>query len=62
MHSINESTMHDSKIGFEDLHKLSKNKIIKYSLKNTFGNKYVHFTIVCVANYYKIEQKDILIY
>ena len=41
INSINESTMHDSKIGFKDIQKLANNRIIKKSLMNTKGYPYL---------------------
>ena len=42
IYSINESTIHDSKIGYKDIQKLSTNKIINNILKKVKGaaNKY----------------------
>ena len=41
IYSIVESTVHDSNIGLQDIHKLTKNKIIKNSLKDTKGYPYL---------------------
>lgn len=41
IHSINESTMHDAKIGLKDIHKLANNETIKTSLRNTKGYPYL---------------------
>jgi hypothetical protein len=59
IHSINDSTIHDSKIGYEDIHKLANNKTINNSLKNTKGYPYLLADSGYDSNKIKMHLKNI---